>query len=162
MTNRKIEYWVILPQADAEFVAGMEAVQDLDEKPYGTRFPVMAMDEQPLQLLKETRQPISAPRHHPKRIDHEYERAGESVSVLRTFGRLAAGDGTAAAEEGRLGSRGRRPAAGALCEGGESDPGLRQLEQGHAGRFTKPSMRPRPDRWYAAWSSATCRSMAVG
>ena len=134
----------------------------LYDKPYDTRFPVMAMDEQPLQLLKETRQPISAPRHHPKRIDHEYERAGESVSVLRTFGRLAAGDGTAAAEEGRLGSRGRRPAAGALCEGGESDPGLRQLEQGHAGRFTKPSMRPRPDRWYAAWSSATCRSMAVG
>ena len=160
MTNRKIEYWVIPPQADAEFVAGMEAVLDLSEKPYGTRFPVMAMDEQPLQLLKETRQPVSATRHHPKRI--EYERAGESVSVLRTFGRLAAGDGTAAAEEGRLGSRGRRPAAGALCEGGESDPGLRQLEHGHAGRFTKPSMRPRPDRWYAAWSSATCRSMAVG
>ena len=140
----------------------MELMLKLYDKPYDTRFPVMAMDEQPLQLLKETRQPISAPRHHPKRIDHEYERAGESVSVLRTFGRLAAGDGTAAAEEGRLGSRGRRPAAGALCEGGESDPGLRQLEHGHAGRFTKPSMRPRPDRWYAAWSSATCRSMAVG
>ena len=140
----------------------MELMLKLYDKPYDTWFPVMARDEQPLQLLKETRQPISAPRHHPKRIDHEYERAGESVSVLRTFGRLAAGDGTAAAEEGRLGSRGRRPAAGALCEGGESDPGLRQLEHGHAGRFTKPSMRPRPDRWYAAWSSATCRSMAVG
>ena len=135
MTTLKIEYWVIPPQADAEFVAGMEAVLDLDEKPYGTRFPVMAMDEQPLQLLKETRQPVSATRHHPKRI--EYERAGESVSVLRTYGRLAAGDGTAAAEEGRLGSRGRRPAAGALCEGGESDPGLRQLEHAHAGRVLR-------------------------
>jgi len=89
----------------------------------------MAMDEQPLQLLKETRQPISAARHHPKRI--EYERAGESVSVLRTFGRLAAGDGPA--DEDRLGSRGRRPAAGALCEGRESDLGLRQLEHAHAG-----------------------------
>ncbi len=83
--------------------------------------PVMAMDEQPLQLLKETFQPISAARHHPKRIDYEYEWAGESVSVLRTFGRLAAGDGPAATDKDRLGSRGRRPAAGALCEGGESD-----------------------------------------
>ena len=26
MTNRKIEYWVIPPQADAEFVAHMEEV----------------------------------------------------------------------------------------------------------------------------------------
>ena len=85
----------------------MELMLRLYAKAYDTRFPVMAMDEQPLQLLKETRQPISAPRHHPKRIDHEYERAGESVSVLRTFGRLAAGNGPAAADEYRLGSRGR-------------------------------------------------------
>ncbi len=54
MTNRKIEYWVIPPEGDAEFFAGMEAVLDLYEKPYETRFPVEAMDEQPLQLLKET------------------------------------------------------------------------------------------------------------
>ena len=26
MTNRKIEYWVIPPEADAEFVANMEEV----------------------------------------------------------------------------------------------------------------------------------------
>jgi hypothetical protein len=26
MTNRKIEYWVIPPESDAEFVAGMEEV----------------------------------------------------------------------------------------------------------------------------------------
>ena len=83
----------------------MELMLKLYDKPYNTWFPVMAMDEQPLQLLKETRQPVSATRHHPKRI--EYERAGESVSVLRTFGRLAAGNGPAAADEYRLGSRGR-------------------------------------------------------
>ena len=29
MTQRKIEYWVIPPQADAEFVANMEQVLDL-------------------------------------------------------------------------------------------------------------------------------------
>ena len=82
MTNRKIEYWVIPPQSDAEFVAGMEAVLDLYEKRYHTRFPVVAMDEQPLQLLKETRQPISETRHHPKRVDYEYERAGVACMFL--------------------------------------------------------------------------------
>ena len=34
MTNRKIEYWVIPPEADAEFVAGMEDVLDVYAKPY--------------------------------------------------------------------------------------------------------------------------------
>ena len=29
MTNRKIEYWVIPPESDAEFVAHMEGVLDL-------------------------------------------------------------------------------------------------------------------------------------
>jgi hypothetical protein len=34
------------------------------------------MDEQPVQLLKETRQPVPATRRHPRRVDYEYERAG--------------------------------------------------------------------------------------
>ena len=34
MTNRKIEYWVIPPKADAEFVASMEEVLETYEKPY--------------------------------------------------------------------------------------------------------------------------------
>jgi hypothetical protein len=34
------------------------------------------MDEQPVQLLKETRGPIPATRRHGRRIDYEYERAG--------------------------------------------------------------------------------------
>ena len=33
MTNRKIEYWVIPPEADAEFVAGREDVLETYEKP---------------------------------------------------------------------------------------------------------------------------------
>ena len=33
MTQRRIEYWVIPPQADAEFVAHMEQVLDLYQKP---------------------------------------------------------------------------------------------------------------------------------
>jgi len=34
MTNRKVQYWVIPPEADAEFVASMEEVLDTYEKPY--------------------------------------------------------------------------------------------------------------------------------
>jgi hypothetical protein len=34
------------------------------------------MDEQPVQLLKETRAPIPATKEHPRRVDYEYERAG--------------------------------------------------------------------------------------
>jgi len=76
MTNRKIEYWVIPPEADGEFVAHMEEVLEVYEKPYNLAFPVLCMDEQPVQLLKETRSPIPATAKHGKRVDYEYERAG--------------------------------------------------------------------------------------
>ena len=76
MTKRHIEYWVIPPEADAEFVAGMEDVLESYEKPYDPQCPVICMDEQPVQLLKETRKPIPATKDHAKRVDYEYERAG--------------------------------------------------------------------------------------
>lgn len=84
MTNRKIEYWVIPPKADAEFVAGMEEVLETYEKPYDPRCPVMCMDEQPVQLLKETRTPIPATAQHAKRVDYEYERAGTANIFMFT------------------------------------------------------------------------------
>jgi hypothetical protein len=83
VTGRKLAYWVIPPKADGEFVAGMEAVLEVYEKPYDLRVPVLAMDEQPVQLLKETRTPIAATKDHPKRVDYEYERAG--VASLFVF-----------------------------------------------------------------------------
>jgi hypothetical protein len=76
MTRRKIDYWVIPPEADGEFVADMEEVLETYAKPYDSRRPVLCMDEQPVQLLKETRVPIAATREHPRRVDYEYERAG--------------------------------------------------------------------------------------
>ena len=76
MTNRKLEYWVIPPEADAEFVASMEEVLDTYEKPYDPACPVLCMDEQPVQLFKEVREPIPATATHPRRVDYEYERAG--------------------------------------------------------------------------------------
>ena len=60
MTKRKIQYWVIPPKADAEFIAAMEEVLDTYESPYDPAHPVLCMDEQPVQLHKETRKPIPA------------------------------------------------------------------------------------------------------
>ncbi len=76
MTKRKIEYWVIPPEADGEFVANMEEVLETYEKPYDPKRPVLCTDEQPVQLVKETRKPIAATKEHPRRVDYEYERAG--------------------------------------------------------------------------------------
>ncbi len=76
MTSRKIDYWVIPPKSDAEFVACMEEVLETYAQPYRPERPVLCMDEQPVQLLKETREPRPATASHPKRVDYEYQRAG--------------------------------------------------------------------------------------
>ena len=76
MTKRQIQYWVIPPEANSEFVASMEEVLETYAQPYDPRFPVVCMDEQPVQLLKETRVPVAATKAHPRRVDYEYERAG--------------------------------------------------------------------------------------
>src|SRR5213080_2096148 len=76
MTKRKIEYWVIPPEQDAEFVACMEDVLETYAEAYDPQHPVLCMDEQPVQLLKETRVPIQATKSHGQRIDYEYERNG--------------------------------------------------------------------------------------
>ena len=48
MTKRKIECWVIPPDADGEFVANMEEVLETYEKAYDPDCPVVCMDEQPV------------------------------------------------------------------------------------------------------------------
>jgi len=84
MTSRKLQYWVIPPQADAEFVANMEEVLETYAKPYDSTRPVLCMDEQPVQLVKETRTPIKATVKHPERVDYEYERAGTASIFMFT------------------------------------------------------------------------------
>ena len=71
-----VDYWVIPPDHDAEFVACMEEVLETYERPYDANRPVVCMDEQPVQLIRETRQPIPATKKHPQRVDYEYERNG--------------------------------------------------------------------------------------
>jgi len=84
MTRRKIDYWVIPPDQDEEFVAAMEDVLEVYSRPYNPAFPVLCMDEQPVQLTKETRTPIPATKDHPKRVDYEYERAGTACIFMFT------------------------------------------------------------------------------
>jgi len=84
MSNRKIQYWVIPPKHDGEFVAHMEEVLDIYAQPYNPKRPVICMDEQPVQLHREVRTPIPATAKHPKRVDYEYERAGTASIFMFT------------------------------------------------------------------------------
>ena len=54
----------------------MEDVLETYAEAYDSKHPVLCMDEQPVQLLKETRVPIPATKKHGKRVDYEYERNG--------------------------------------------------------------------------------------
>lgn len=82
MTTQKIEYWVRPPDDDEEFVACMEEVLEVYRREPDPRFPVVAMDEQPIQLLQHTREVIPAQpaanghAGHSERVDYEYERNG--------------------------------------------------------------------------------------
>lgn len=67
---------MIPPKHNGEYVARMEDVLDVYERPRDVAAPVVCMDEMPVQLLKETRVPIPAEPGHPRRVDYEYERNG--------------------------------------------------------------------------------------
>jgi hypothetical protein len=84
MTKRMIEYWVIPPEQDAEFVADMEAVLATYAEPYDPKNPKLCMDEQPFQLLLETKVPLPATKAHGERVDYEYERNGTAAIFMFT------------------------------------------------------------------------------
>jgi len=75
---------VIPPKQNSEYVACMEDILDTYCLPYDPDWPVLCMDEQPVQLLKETRTPIAATLNHPRRVDYEYERAGTASVFMFT------------------------------------------------------------------------------
>ena len=70
------EQWVIPPDANAAFVAGMEDVLEVYHRPHDPDRPVVCLDETSKQLIAETRVPIPAKPGHPKRYDYEYQRNG--------------------------------------------------------------------------------------
>ena len=51
---------MIPPERNAEFVASMEDVLEVYRRPYDPKRPVVCLDEQPVQLVRETRRPILA------------------------------------------------------------------------------------------------------
>jgi hypothetical protein len=76
--------WVIPPKQNAEFVANMEDVLEIYKRPYNPAIPVICMDEQPTQLIKETRVKIPAEPGKSERVDYEYERNGTAANFMFT------------------------------------------------------------------------------
>jgi len=62
----------------------MEDVLDVYCLPYDPRFPVVNMDEQPLQMLSHVREPQPVASGHPARQDYEYKREGTASVFLFT------------------------------------------------------------------------------
>jgi transposase len=81
--------WVIAPEANAEFVAAMEEVLEVYQRPYDPNYPVVCLDESNKQQVKETRTPMAMEPGQPERFDYEYERNGVS-NLFMVFEPLAA------------------------------------------------------------------------
>lgn len=73
---------MIPPEHNGEYVARMEDVLEVYQRPYEAALPLVCMDEKSVQLLKETRASVSAAPGRPKRIDYEYERNGTANIFL--------------------------------------------------------------------------------
>jgi hypothetical protein len=76
--------WVIPPEKDAEFVAAMEDVLDVYQRPYDERFPQICFDELHKQLIGESRVPCGARPGRLERYDYEYVRNG-TANVFCAF-----------------------------------------------------------------------------
>jgi transposase len=69
------EMWCVA-HIDGEYVARMEDVLDLYAEPPDPSYPVVCLDESPLQLIGEVREPIPAAPGRLARYDYEYRRCG--------------------------------------------------------------------------------------
>ena len=75
---------MIPPDEDADFVAAMEAVLEVYQRPEDPKRPVVAMDERPVQLLEDIRSPVPVKPGRIARIDYEYKRIGTVSAFLFT------------------------------------------------------------------------------
>lgn len=62
----------------------MEDVLEVYKRPYNAAYPVVCMDEQPTQLVRETRRTVPVASGRPARVDYEYERNGTAVNFMFT------------------------------------------------------------------------------
>ena len=67
---------MIAPEASAGFVANMEDVLEVYQRPRDPQRPVVCLDETSKQLIVETRAPVPAKPGRKARHDYEYERNG--------------------------------------------------------------------------------------
>lgn len=81
--------WVIPPQANESFVYHMEDVLAVYTRPFDPQRPVVCLDECPVQLVSEKRQPLPTRPGQPLRYDYEYERVGV-VNLFLCFAPLLA------------------------------------------------------------------------
>ena len=65
----RVEEGCIPPTACCEFVAAMEDVLDVYQRPYDPRRPMRCLDEMPFQLVGETREALPARPGEPKKVD---------------------------------------------------------------------------------------------
>ncbi len=73
---------IIPPKQNADFVADMEDVLEVYKRPFDPDRAVVNMDEQPVQLINESRHKIAATAGNPERVDYEYER--NKTAVVKT------------------------------------------------------------------------------
>jgi len=67
---------VIPPEGEAAFVAAMEDVLEVYQRPHDPSYPLVCIDEATKQLIKETRRPLPLKPGQIARHDYEYERNG--------------------------------------------------------------------------------------
>ena len=88
--KNEIKPWLVkewcIPKADAEFVAKMEDVLEVYQRPYDPLTPVVCIDETNKQLIKETRIPCIP--GQAEKVDYEYVRNGVA-DVFMIFEPLA-------------------------------------------------------------------------
>lgn len=80
--------WCIPPDHNAEFVAAMEDVLEVYQRPYDARRPQVCVDETRKQLVGEIRAPVPAAPGRPLRYDFEYVRNG-TANLFLAFEPLA-------------------------------------------------------------------------
>lgn len=80
--------WVIPPKASAEFVADMEDVLEVYQRPYQAERPVVCLDETFTQLIGEVREPLPMVPGQVERYDSVYIRNGVA-SLFMVFEPLA-------------------------------------------------------------------------
>lgn len=60
----------------------MEDILDVYHRSYDQKYPLVCMDEQPIQMVKETRESIPCEPGKPMRYDYQYERAGVANAFM--------------------------------------------------------------------------------